>query len=702
MLKAFAGLLVSAFAALFAGAAGAQTFPLPDDALTPVHAVYDDLRGIVYSTALSSDVRRVNVITGETLPPIPLFGRVSALDLSPDRKLLAVVQDFIFDGVGVDPNFSATALIHVINLDTGASAYAPFTVKGQEDAAYDVVIGSDNHAYVTTKFMGSGWTPFRRIDLATGAVEVTNFKFGPGIAPDALMGDSYIDRSEDGRYLSIQEDNNSSGPLKLIDLSQQKLVGAKDAFDPAWRDFHGYNSGVSDFNGRTGRGIMTSANFTEKFVVFDANFNLVNTVSTTFGASSLAIDPAGQFYYQPTPLAAQIERYTFPGLVRAGSMPLSAPIESETEQRTAAIQFSRDGHTMMARTKAGADILDIDPPVKPRFAATGKQVTVRIRAGATPFVAGQTGFDFGAGIGVTGVNVLSPSLADAVLTISGVAGPGLRDVRAVVSGASETLPGAFQVQAGAFDAANVVTAVLPNSRSGVPGQPITYLATALNAGPAAARKCQVAPFDTTHADFNVQRLDNDTHAVTPTVGDAFMTYLERQDYLIAMTPKDTFDQTQFSFRVKCENSDATAVIQDVNTFTASSDATQAPDILAIAATFRGDGIVHADSSSIFTAAAINIGPTATMKVKVQAWANSGVSGELCETNPTTGSCLAMSSQNSVDVTFPKGVIKTFTVHLLTPFTVTPDPANKRVRLLFVDASGKVRGSTSVAVQTDQR
>lgn len=107
----------------------------------------------------------------------------------------------------------------------------------------------------------------------------------------------------------------------------------------------------------------------------------------------------------------------------------------------------------------------------------------------------------------------------------------------------------------------------------------------------------------------------------------------------------------------------------------------------------------ASGTGVFSVATINVGASGTiMAVPETGGASLPMSGVLCETNPTTGSCLA-SPASSVTTQINTNATPTFGVFVTTSGPVTFDPASNRIVVRFLDSGGVTRGATSVAVRT---
>ena len=71
---------------------------------------------------------------------------------------------------------------------------------------------------------------------------------------------------------------------------------------------------------------------------------------------------------------------------------------------------------------------------------------------------------------------------------------------------------------------------------------------------------------------------------------------------------------------------------------------------------------------------------------------------LCQTNPMSGQCIS-SIGSSVTTTINANATLTFAIFAMTSSAVPFLPQTNRIFVEFSDANGTVRGSTSVAVET---
>ena len=198
-------------------------------------------------------------------------------------------------------------------------------------------------------------------------------------------------------------------------------------------------------------------------------------------------------------------------------------------------------------------------------------------------------------------------------------------------------------------------------------------------------------------------------------------------HLVAFTPTAAFGPTDVSFAFAGDNTASVGALVGINTFLLSASPSLTPDIVALAATLNGDGIVHipgATGTGVFAVATVNVGASGSITVSADTGspgapavahaldevagggavagresAASPVSVSLCQTDPGSGQCIGTPAAR-VTVQIGKGQPPTFGI-FVTGLDVVPfDPAAHRIFVRFEDGGNVTRGSTSVAVRTN--
>jgi hypothetical protein len=249
----------------------------------------------------------------------------------------------------------------------------------------------------------------------------------------------------------------------------------------------------------------------------------------------------------------------------------------------------------------------------------------------------------------------------------------------------------------------LVAAVLPTSRSVEIGTPATAFATIINAGPADAGTCTIAPATSIPAGFVFQTTDPITNALTGTANTpANIAAGQAGTFVIALTPTAAFPPTNVAFTFTCANAPSPAAsIVGVDTLNLSASATPVPDIVALAASAdRGYvDIPGVTGTGVFAVATVNLGVGATITVTANTgMANLPVTLTLCQTADTGVICLAPPAA-TVTADIQPNAIPAFGVFVAGSGFVADMPAVNRVFVTFTDGNGVLRGETSVAVRT---
>jgi hypothetical protein len=212
----------------------------------------------------------------------------------------------------------------------------------------------------------------------------------------------------------------------------------------------------------------------------------------------------------------------------------------------------------------------------------------------------------------------------------------------------------------------------------------------------------IAPQTSVPASFLFQTTDPTTNAVTGTANTPVdIPQDAAQSFVIALTPTAPFDPTDIAFSFTCANASPVATLVGINTLNLSGSSTPVPDIVALAAS--GDpgyaDIPGPTGTGDFAVATVNLGSTSQITVSANTGtANLPVTLTLCQTNPSTGTCLAAPTANVVTTIAANGT-PTFGVFVSGSAPVADMPGVNRAFVLFTDGGGVLRGETSVAVRT---
>jgi hypothetical protein len=175
-----------------------------------------------------------------------------------------------------------------------------------------------------------------------------------------------------------------------------------------------------------------------------------------------------------------------------------------------------------------------------------------------------------------------------------------------------------------------------------------------------------------------------------------------QTFVVAFTPTASFSPTDINLTFTCTNTNPAPSITGLNTLLLSASTSQVPDIVALAATLNGAGIVNipgATGTGVFAVATVNVGAGGAITASADTGGTSlPVTLLLCQTNPATGVCLDAPTSR-VPTQINANTTPTFGVFVEGTATVPFDPAKNRIFVRFKDADAVTRGATSVAVRT---
>jgi hypothetical protein len=251
----------------------------------------------------------------------------------------------------------------------------------------------------------------------------------------------------------------------------------------------------------------------------------------------------------------------------------------------------------------------------------------------------------------------------------------------------------------------LLAAVLPESRSAQPNGTVTAFATIINTAATTATNCSIAPLSGLPGTFVYQTTSPATNALIGTVNTPVNIAGNNasQSFVIALTPSAAFAPTNALFSFACANVPLAPIVNGLDTLLLSaSTTTPTPDVIALGATVKNDGIVHvtgSPSQGFFAVATDNLGSGDTITAAVNTGAATlPLTITLCQSNPTTGVCLQTPTA-TVATSIGANATSTFVVFVSASGAVPLDPANNRIFVTFTDSTNAVRGETSVAVET---
>lgn len=254
----------------------------------------------------------------------------------------------------------------------------------------------------------------------------------------------------------------------------------------------------------------------------------------------------------------------------------------------------------------------------------------------------------------------------------------------------------------AVAAPQLVFSVLPSSRSVPTTGTANAFVSVINAGDTIATDVAISLSSKIPAQFEFQTTDPATNALTGSPNlPVDIAPGDVQTFVIAIRPTGPIASQEVQLRVAGSNTSAIGTTIGVDTLRLSA-ASNPPDVIALGATTTGDGIVsiiNPGQAAAFAVATFNIGSASSIVASVDRGSGSYPANlAICETNATTGQCLNKPGASVVSQ-MGTNATRTFGVFITSTGPIPFNPAANRVFVRFRDASGVVRGATSVAVRT---
>lgn len=256
------------------------------------------------------------------------------------------------------------------------------------------------------------------------------------------------------------------------------------------------------------------------------------------------------------------------------------------------------------------------------------------------------------------------------------------------------------------EAPSTRSAVLPYSRTVGTGEAATAFLSVIN--PAStnttAEDCGLRIHGIGDGQFTFQRTDPATNEPIGSPGDlADIPAGGVQSFVFSLTRPTVESFDDIVIDTACSNRTSSPVVFGLNTFRFATSAFSLADIIALAATIDGNGIVTLPATGgagAFSVATTNLGAFSSLDVSVEAGANAPGFDllEICRTDPATGQCLTARSASFRQI-FAANSTLTFAVFVRSNQEIPNDPANNRVFVHFRTPGGQSVGATSVAVRT---
>ncbi|WP_394694291.1 beta strand repeat-containing protein [Hyphobacterium sp.] len=258
----------------------------------------------------------------------------------------------------------------------------------------------------------------------------------------------------------------------------------------------------------------------------------------------------------------------------------------------------------------------------------------------------------------------------------------------------------------------IVAATLPAARSGYVGGPvISAFLSVVSRTSSPAQSCQITAPAGAPVTLGYNQLDANGDPIGPDSPLFDIVPGGALNFVIGMTPTAQTAAGGYNFLpvITCDNASLDPIV-GVNSVFLTIGAAPAPDILSIAATPSGDGVIRIPAPGrvqFMTAAAVNVGigdaSGAAGEVTLTTTVDTGAASlplnlEICQINAAS-ICITPRSSDSITSIMTGSDPLFFAAFVRDTSTggIPFDPANSRVFLRFADATGTIRSATSAAV-----
>jgi hypothetical protein len=240
--------------------------------------------------------------------------------------------------------------------------------------------------------------------------------------------------------------------------------------------------------------------------------------------------------------------------------------------------------------------------------------------------------------------------------------------------------------------------ILPNAVSVQTGQVGSVFATIVGSG---GQNCRVAVFPNTPVNFTYQGTNPTTNATDAPINTAVNMANGKATFVLGVESSQQISESAFPLIFSCAGSIPAACVPNLSCLSVNISPTPPTDIVAEAETVGNTGVlsIPLGGASAFAVATDNIGQGSAITVSTDTGnATLPLILTLCQTNPSTGACLATAA-STVNLTIAGSATPTFSVFGDATGAIASLPATNRVNVRFRDPNGNLVGSTSVAIQT---
>ncbi len=246
----------------------------------------------------------------------------------------------------------------------------------------------------------------------------------------------------------------------------------------------------------------------------------------------------------------------------------------------------------------------------------------------------------------------------------------------------------------------LLASILPSARAGTLNTPLSAFASVINAGSTIASGCFMAIQSGRSEGFGYQATNAQNQPVGTAETPVSIGPGQVQNFVFSVSPDHVLNGEQIGLVFDCANTIPAPSVPGLNRIEISADTTLVPDLVAVAATPDGDGVVKVPGNTgtgVFSVAAVNIGQGGALSARVDdAQTGLPLQAFICKTN-AQGAC-ENNPATQVDFNLATNEVALFSVFIVGQGDIPFDAANHRL-FLRLEQQGVQRGATSVAVRT---
>lgn len=234
--------------------------------------IFDNKRNLLYVTTQVGNVERYDLAANKFLSPVVLSGSPYAMDITEDCNALYVTDIELSGGDGV---------VHKINLETLAVTDLTYTTDIADDGGYDIAIGSEGIALLTSSNSSTTLVHVYVLDTAADTITVRPDILGQS----TVYNNARLIRSHDRTRIWLIN-NRFNGRVIVYDAPSDTFISQN-----YFNDYLNQSPVALNYDGS-----LAAVQLDNHCRIVDANFNMIMGLDDSKMAG--AFDPAGDIYYQ--------------------------------------------------------------------------------------------------------------------------------------------------------------------------------------------------------------------------------------------------------------------------------------------------------------------------------------------------------------------------------------------------------------------